>query len=738
MKRNLLLSLLACLIALTSVFALVACGESGEDTNTDFTLSATQIEMSVGEEKNLTLNYSVEGTVEVKAEDEEIVSVRLDGKLLMLNALKEGETNVTATLGELKASCKVVVTAAETVTISNDGTNLTEGQTVDVLAGETVTLTATASKGSAIKWSSSNQAVASVENGVITANKPGQAVVTAYVDETCKATVTVNVTLPESEVPEVTLELIEAYNDVWMAFKTTVHYDYDAVTVNGQTPASIGEWLPLGDTGEYRMNMLVGDLTLETYAFVFYKEGVAVAKAEYKASAPQVEKTYELKTFTVEKGENDVPTFVITIEYQGYTTEELSAIPWYIDFQQNHTAMGSGDSGTTFMTTAKPVIAFGEGTMTLSYDISSLAPYKYTMHFSDKGEAGELKPEQSFETPVLTIGAVNYKVVCYAGEYNDGTKYWGCVGLEIWDGKEHTLNDFNENSIIVEDGKVYLVITGAVKGYAPEDITADLQQFEQNDNVAAQGGIVTIADGVMTVKLEITSIPADPDAYYLGHVTFAGDSGATDFIMPATDKDVLATCEHEGKVYSVVIHTAWEQPRRMLRVTEAGMVEKTFTPVNVEIKEIGGKATYVLTVEYEGYTTEELSAINWYFDLQGNPYAVSGSWSGDRTRYLKDDKPVIAFGEGTMTLSYDVSTLAVFKYTSHFAKVAPVGDSGADLKVSATFNRSYEIGGRRYTLVSDHSNESDGAKFWGNVGLIVEEIKTEEEVNLPVVPVGEN
>ncbi|MBR1891033.1 MAG: Ig-like domain-containing protein, partial [Clostridia bacterium] len=199
MKRNLLLSLLACLIALTSVFALVACTESGDDTNTGFTLSATQIEMSVGEKKNLTLNYSVEGTVEVKAEDEEIVSVRLVGKLLMLNALKEGETNVTATLGELKASCKVVVTAAETVTISNGETNLTEGQTVDVLAGETLTLTATASKGSAIKWSSSNDAVASVDSGVITANKPGQAVVTAYVDETFKATVTVNVTLPEGE-----------------------------------------------------------------------------------------------------------------------------------------------------------------------------------------------------------------------------------------------------------------------------------------------------------------------------------------------------------------------------------------------------------------------------------------------------------------------------------------------------------------------------------------------------------
>lgn len=78
--------------------------------------------------------------------------------------------------------------------------------------GDTYSLTAKVSpKDSTVEWSTSNSAVATVENGVITAVDEGTAIITAKGSNGCEATCTVNVTTPVSSITlnKTTLEMFK-------------------------------------------------------------------------------------------------------------------------------------------------------------------------------------------------------------------------------------------------------------------------------------------------------------------------------------------------------------------------------------------------------------------------------------------------------------------------------------------------------------------------------------------------
>lgn len=67
------------------------------------------------------------------------------------------------------------------------------------------------------------------------------------------------------------------------------------------------------------------------------------------------------------------------------------------------------------------------------YDITDMAAYKYTGHygFKDNGAGGaDLKPTESYESEVITIGTKTYKLEVTPNT-DDGAKYWGCPGLTI-------------------------------------------------------------------------------------------------------------------------------------------------------------------------------------------------------------------------------------------------------------------------------------------------------------------
>lgn len=110
-----------------------------------------------------------------------------------VTAIGVGKTTITYTIGGKEASCEVTVTprtiSVESITLNKTQLSLVKGAT-ETLAATVLPTTAT---DKAVTWKSSDTAVATVENGVVTAVAAGNATITAKAGEktaTCAVTVT--------------------------------------------------------------------------------------------------------------------------------------------------------------------------------------------------------------------------------------------------------------------------------------------------------------------------------------------------------------------------------------------------------------------------------------------------------------------------------------------------------------------------------------------------------------------
>lgn len=201
MKKKIATTFLVGILALCMSIMLAACGGGG----VKITLNQSSVSLSVGG-SSATISATVEGSdenLEWEIADSTIASITKLSKSCIVKPLAEGTTTLTAKIGDVTANCTVVVGAAvevETVTIYKDGTALQNNADLSVTKGETLTLTATASKGSTVNWLSSNEAIATVENGVITAKTPGTTDITAFVTASIRATCTINVQAAEGSV----------------------------------------------------------------------------------------------------------------------------------------------------------------------------------------------------------------------------------------------------------------------------------------------------------------------------------------------------------------------------------------------------------------------------------------------------------------------------------------------------------------------------------------------------------
>ena len=126
--------------------------------------------------------------VEWESSDESVATVK-DGTVSFVG---KGNAVITAKAGDKSAECKVTVEAAvvavEKITLDKTAAELTEG--------DTTTLTASVTPDSAtdktVTWTSSDESVATVKDGVVTAVKAGKAVITAEAGgKTAACTVTV-------------------------------------------------------------------------------------------------------------------------------------------------------------------------------------------------------------------------------------------------------------------------------------------------------------------------------------------------------------------------------------------------------------------------------------------------------------------------------------------------------------------------------------------------------------------
>ena len=165
---------------------------------TSVTLAPETLSIEEGKTAGLTATISPTNASDQQfswnVKDTEIASVYgYTSETKTVTALKEGQTQITVTVDGQTASCTVTVTpraiSVESITLNKTQLSLVKGATETL----TATVLPTTATDKAVTWESSDTAVATVENGVVTAVAAGNATITAKAGEktaTCAVTVT--------------------------------------------------------------------------------------------------------------------------------------------------------------------------------------------------------------------------------------------------------------------------------------------------------------------------------------------------------------------------------------------------------------------------------------------------------------------------------------------------------------------------------------------------------------------
>lgn len=155
------------------------------------TLDKTSLSLAVGETAQLTATVKPDNATDKNvtwtSSDESVAKVD-NGKV---TAVKAGKATITAKCGGKIAECAVIVTVPT-------GSVILDKTSLSLAVGETVQLTATVKPDDAtdknVTWTSSDESVAKVVNGKVTAVKSGKATITAKCgDKTAECAVTVTV-----------------------------------------------------------------------------------------------------------------------------------------------------------------------------------------------------------------------------------------------------------------------------------------------------------------------------------------------------------------------------------------------------------------------------------------------------------------------------------------------------------------------------------------------------------------
>ncbi len=179
---------------------------------TGITLDRTTGSISVGETLTLTATIEPANATDAvlwESSDDTIATVE-DG---VVTGVKAGKATITAEAGSKKATCMVTVTEEPPVEVTGITLDRTTGS---ISVGETLTLTATiepANATDAVLWESSDDTIATVEDGVVTGVKAGTAIITAEAGSkkaTCTVTVTAAAVVPPAGVTGITLDKTSA------------------------------------------------------------------------------------------------------------------------------------------------------------------------------------------------------------------------------------------------------------------------------------------------------------------------------------------------------------------------------------------------------------------------------------------------------------------------------------------------------------------------------------------------
>jgi uncharacterized protein YjdB len=163
---------------------------------TGVSLDRTALSMEEGDKTSLTVSITPLDLADLKitwsSDKPSIAVVDANGEI---TALKEGSAIITAKVETITATCTVTVTPKTVTGITLDRTSLAlkEGENATLIA----TVTPTNATDKTVTWTSSNAAIATVDNtGKVSAIKEGAAIITAKAGDktaTCAVTITNNI-----------------------------------------------------------------------------------------------------------------------------------------------------------------------------------------------------------------------------------------------------------------------------------------------------------------------------------------------------------------------------------------------------------------------------------------------------------------------------------------------------------------------------------------------------------------
>ena len=202
---------------------------------TGVTLNKTSLTLEAGQDETLIATVAPSNAdnknISWSSSDNTVASVDQTGKV---SAVAAGTATITVTTadGNKTHTCTVTVTApSTTIPVTAIALNKTS-TTITIGASETLTVSYTptnANTGKAITWTSSNNNIATVNNGVVTAVAEGTATITAKSEGNFTATCAVTVQAGAS-VPSTGLTLHEP--EVYEAKEIAGGYNADLVVVN--------------------------------------------------------------------------------------------------------------------------------------------------------------------------------------------------------------------------------------------------------------------------------------------------------------------------------------------------------------------------------------------------------------------------------------------------------------------------------------------------------------------------
>lgn len=522
-KRLFVLALSALMLA--SVIGLAACGKKEDDPAVTVTLDKTSARIELEETLTLAATVSDGSAVTWSTSNAQIATV--SGGVVTPVAV--GNAKITATAaGGASATCSVDVyegidTSPLTFTLYSGED---EASSVNLIVNQTATITYTAVQSGkdadvTVNWSSSDDAVASVAGGVITAKKKGTATVTAKVtfletDYTQTVGVTVNndvalelektavslhpavaesgETLAEAQLPtSVTLGAV-LYANGGEDASPTLRWESDNAEVAAVNPTT-GE-ITAAAPGSAKITAYYEGEPEQTsaYATVTVKY-LKIDKSDYDFTALGANQTPGTKPDWAQFHGHDGSVFP-----SGWTLGYADEVELAEGVERTLDVNKKGSIAKTMVTADSP-----RGRVFISLRTTTFREYRLTAYFADFliEKVAHFDEWHEKGNPAHTVGDFKKSLAILNGNVDFGGAENGVSSIEnsmkslhqfnfggTFDGRGYTLSNVRVNG--TQSGLLAGTLSGVVKNVAVKNVVLDSRE---GGDSGYQGGIVDYVNG---------------------------------------------------------------------------------------------------------------------------------------------------------------------------------------------------------------------------------------------------